>query len=88
MLKTIIERTSCRSYLKQSIPHEKIAQLKQAINASPTARNLQDFSCIFITDETIRQKLSVFANQQLHVKEAPLFLIFIADQNRPNSLTK
>jgi nitroreductase len=87
MLNLILNRTSCRSYQNKSIELEKINQLKAAINSSPTARNLQDFSCIFITDPVVREKLCKYSDDQSHVKTAPLFIIFLADQNRLNSHT-
>jgi nitroreductase len=88
MLDIFTKRTSCRSYLPKEIELEKINQLKQAINASPTACNFQDFSCIFITDKAMLDKLCLYSNNQSHVKQAPLFIAFYADQNRPNSTIK
>jgi nitroreductase len=87
MLDLILNRTSCRSYLDKQIEPEKISQLKSAINNSPTARNLQDFSCIFVTDQKVREQLCKFSDDQPHVKSAPLFIIFIADQNRLSTHT-
>lgn len=88
MLDIFTKRTSCRSYLPKEIELEKINQLKQAINASPTACNFQDFSCIFITDKDMIDKLCLYSNNQSHVKQIPLFIAFYADQNRPNSTIK
>jgi FMN reductase [NAD(P)H] len=85
MIKTIIDRTSCRSYLSKPIELEKINQLKSVINSSPTARNIQDFSCVFVTDKTALEKLAIYADNQKHVAEAPLFIAFYADNNRPNA---
>jgi nitroreductase len=82
MLDVILNRTSCRSYQDKPIEPEKIAQIKAAINNSPTARNLQDFSCVFITDPLMREKMSKLSDNQPHVKTAPLFIIFYGDQNR------
>jgi nitroreductase len=87
MLDIILNRTSCRSYLNKPIEANKIAQLKAAINNSPTARNLQDFSCIFITDIKVHEQLCKYADNQPHVKNAPLFILFLGDQNRLNNHT-
>jgi nitroreductase len=81
----ILNRTSCRSYLDKPIEQEKIEQLKAIINHSPTAMNRQDFSCIFVTDKNKIANLSGYAGGQKHILEAPLFLVFYADQNRKNS---
>jgi nitroreductase len=87
MFDLIRNRTSCRSYLDKPIELEKINQIKVAINNSPTARNLQDFSCIFITDPQVRERLYVYADKQSHVKIAPLFILFLSDQNCLNTPT-
>jgi nitroreductase len=87
MLDLILNRTSCRSYSDKSIELEKINKIKAAINNSPTARNLQDFSCIFITDPQVRERLYEYADKQPHVKSAPLFILFLGDQNRLSSHT-
>jgi nitroreductase len=82
MLNDILKRTSCRKYLDKPIEVEKINKLKEIINSSPTALNLQDFSCIFVTDKQTRDKIAIYAGNQRHISEAPLFIAFYGDHNR------
>lgn len=82
MIKEFEKRTSVRYFLNKEIEPEKINKLKEIINLSPTSMNCQAFSAIFITDQKIKEKLSIINFNQEHLKRAPLIVIFVADYNR------
>lgn len=87
MIKDQLNRTSIRSYLPKKIEKSKIDILKKVINASPTAKNFQCFSAIFITNKTTKEKLSKINWNQKHIIDAPLVILFCADNNRIDMCT-
>lgn len=78
----IKNRTSCRDYLNKNIERDKIEILKEVVNSSPTSQNSHSFSCVFITDENIKNEFISHSQYQDHIKTAPLLVVFIADLNR------
>lgn len=87
MIKDQLNRTSVRNYLPKKIEKSKIEILKKVINASPTAKNFQCFSAIFITNKATKEKLSKINWNQKHVVDAPLVILFCADNNRIDMCT-
>ena len=58
MIENLLKRASVRSFKKEKLDDETISKLKQVVNASPTWKNYQDFSAIFITDQKTKDVLS------------------------------
>ena len=88
MIDLMLKRTSIRSFKNKKLDIKTIKQLKQIVNASPTWKNYQDFSAIFITDQNTKNKLSVCNLNQNHIKTASLVVVFNADLNFINLITK
>lgn len=88
MIDLMLKRTSVRSFKDKKLDIKTIEQLKQVVNASPTWKNYQDFSAIFITDQNIKDKLRVYNLNQNHIKTAPLIVLFNADLNFINLIIK
>ena len=82
MIDKILSRSSCRSYKTKKVEETKIKKLKQVINSSPTSVNANQFSAIFVTDEKTKKELAELNFGQLHVTQAPLIVVFVADYNR------
>lgn len=57
VLKTIQERSSIRRYKDTPLTQEELFQLKNAVLAAPTARNLQGLRYYFITDRSILKQI-------------------------------
>lgn len=88
MIDMMLNRASIRSFKNKKIDKRIIDKLKQVVNSSPTWKNYQDFSSIFITNKNIKNKLSQYNFNQEHVKSAPLVVIFTADLNFLNLIIK
>ncbi|MFA5585197.1 MAG: nitroreductase family protein [Saccharofermentanales bacterium] len=56
-LELIQERSSIRSYLKDSVREDEIDRLKEAVLASPTARNRQQLRYSFIRDQELIRRM-------------------------------
>jgi len=88
MIEKLLNRTSVRSFKHEKLDEKIINKLKQVVNASPTWKNYQDFSAIFITDQKTKDVLSEYNLKQNHVKEAPLIVLFNADLNFIDEIIK
>ena len=67
MIDLMLKRTSVRNFKDKKLDIKTIEQLKQVVNASPTWKNYQDFSAIFITDQNTKNRLSVYNLNQNHL---------------------
>lgn len=81
-IQRILERRSERNYKKIAIEQEKIKKILDVINTSPTSTNSQDFTAIIVTDTELKKEITLGYKNQVHIIEAPLFIIFCADMNR------
>lgn len=79
ILKSLSERKSLRVFKDRAIPKDvKEEILNAAINA-PTAGNMTLYTVLDITDQALKEKLSVTCDNQPFIAKAPLVLIFCAD---------
>lgn len=82
VLKQLHDRKSVRVYEDRPIPEEvKQAVLAAAIQA-PSAGNMALYTILDITDQELKQKLSVSCDNQPFIATAPMVLIFCADYRR------
>jgi FMN reductase (NADPH) len=70
---------SARHYKPDSVPVSDIETIVAAAQRASTWSNMQAYSIIAITDATRREKLAHLCGDQDHIKEAPVFLAFLAD---------
>lgn len=69
---TVRRRYSCRSYADRAVEAAKMAQVLEAARLAPSAKNLQDWRFVVVTDRETRQQLQVAANGQAFVGQAPV----------------
>ena len=81
-LKVINSRKSVRAYQDQAIPVEAKQKIIHAAMRAPTAGNLMLYTILDITDQAIKEKLSVTCDHQPFIARAPMVLIFLADYQR------
>ncbi|MEN8155634.1 MAG: NADPH-dependent oxidoreductase [Bacteroidota bacterium] len=84
MFDTILNHRTIRKYSTDPIPDEILNYILEAGTRASTTGNMQLYSIIVTTDETIREELSPCHFNQPMVKEAPVVLTFCADFNRFN----
>lgn len=68
-------RYSCRAYLDKAVEEETLAKVLEAVRLAPSAKNLQDWRFVLVTDRDTRQKLQVAANNQPFVGQAPVIIV-------------
>ena len=82
IIQSLLDRKSMRQYEKRPIaPEDKKLILEAALQA-PTAGNQNLYTILDISDEQLKQALSVYCDNQPFMATAPLMLVFLADCRR------
>jgi nitroreductase len=75
VLEAIRKRYSCRSYQDKAIEQEKLNTILEAARLAPSAKNLQDWRFVVVTDKEKRHKLAEAANNQKFIENAGAIII-------------
>jgi len=75
LYEAIKNRYSCRSYAQKPVEKEKLNRIVEAARLAPSAKNLQDWRFIIVTDEKIRKEVAMAANEQMFIASAPVIII-------------
>jgi nitroreductase len=81
-LDRLLAHRSVRAYRPDPLPPGIVEVLAAAAQSASTSSNLQAFSLVAVEDPARRARLAVLARDQAHVRQAPLFLAWIADLDR------
>lgn len=82
VLKQIKNRKSVRVYEDRKIPDEVKQEILNAAFQAPSAGCMMLYSIIDITDEELKEKLSMTCDNQPFIAKAPMVFVFIADYQR------
>jgi len=63
VLDVIRKRYSCRAYQEKSIERDKLDCILEAARLAPSARNMQDWRFIVVTDKAIKSKVAATTNR-------------------------
>lgn len=77
--KIIQNHRSVRNFVDKDIPQDMLDTILLSAQAMPTSNNNQDISVIVIKDKTRKDIIAELSGNQKHIKDAPVFLIFVAD---------
>ncbi len=86
LIASLLSHRSVRSYLPDPLPEWTLPTMMAAAQSAATSSNLQSWSVVAVEDAGRRQRLSVLAGDQAHVRTAPLFLAWIADLARVSAI--
>ena len=81
-IRLLQNRVSVRAYEDRPVADEIVDAVLKAAFRAPTSSNIQAYSVIKVRDPDIRGKLADIAAGQAHVRNAPVFLAFLADLTR------
>jgi nitroreductase len=81
-ISTILSHRSIRSYQDQPLPAGTLELLMAAAQSASTSSNLQAWSVVAVEEPARKERLSHLAGDQPHVRQAPLFLVWLADLSR------
>jgi nitroreductase len=75
VIEAIRRRYSCRTYEDRPIEEEKLDCILEAARLAPSAKNLQDWRFVVVTDEETKQKLAQAANNQRFLENAGAIIV-------------
>ena len=78
----ILGHRSVRAYAPTPVPDGTLETLVAAAQSASSSSNLQFWSVIAVQDAAHRARLSELAGRQAHIRQAPLFLVWLADLAR------
>jgi nitroreductase len=81
-LATLLAHRSIRAYLPDPLPPATLELLVAAAQAASTSSNLQTWSVVAVEEQARKQRLSELAGNQAHIRQCPLFLVWLADLAR------
>ena len=71
----IERRYSCRRYDDKPIEKGKLRTVLEAARQAPSAKNLQDWRFVVVTDKGTRDRLAVAANNQTFIADAGAIIV-------------
>jgi nitroreductase len=71
----IRNRYSCRHYQDKPLEQNHLAAVLEAARQAPSAKNLQDWRFIVVTDKQTKKKLAAAANNQTFLEEAGAIVV-------------
>jgi len=88
VLETLLSHRSIRRFSDRPAPEGTLELLVAAAQSAASSSNLQLWSVISVQDPDRRKRLASAANNQMHVRESALFLVWLADLNRATVLAR
>lgn len=85
-LALLLSHRSVRAYRTDPLPAGTLETLIAAAQSAATSSNLQTWSVVTVTDPAKKKILAEIANNQKHIEQCPLFLVFLADVSRLDRL--
>jgi nitroreductase len=86
-IETLLGHRSVRAYADKAIPANTIELMMAAAQSASTSSNLQTWSVVAVTDPDSKERLSQFAGNQAWIRNCPVFLVWVADLARLESLS-
>jgi len=71
----IRSRYSCRTYEDKPLEKDKLDAVLEAARQAPSAKNLQDWRFVAVTDKDTRKKLAAAANNQTFLENAGAIVV-------------
>jgi nitroreductase len=84
----LLNHRSVRGYRPDALPAGTLETLIAAAQSAATSSNLQTWSVIAVTDPGKKAALAKLANNQKHIEQCPLFLVWVADIARNQRLAQ
>lgn len=82
VLDVLLGHRSIRAYRPDPLPEGTLETLIAAAQSAPTSSNLQAWSVVAVKDADRRARLAALSARQGFIREAPLFLCWVADLSR------
>lgn len=87
-LTTLLSHRSVRAYLPDLLPPQTLESLIAAAQSAATSSNLQTWSVVAVEDPARKDTLAQLAGNQAHIRQCPLFLVWLTDLARLHFLAE
>jgi nitroreductase len=81
VFEAIEKRYSCRDYLGKPIEAQKLSRILESARLAPSAKNLQDWRFVVVTEPEKRARLAEAANNQKFLARAGAIIIGCSNSN-------
>ncbi|HMP42460.1 MAG TPA: NADPH-dependent oxidoreductase, partial [Roseiflexaceae bacterium] len=81
-LDLLLSHRSVRAYTDEPLPSGALPALIAAAQSAATSSNLQTWSVVAVEQADRKERLSLLAGDQAHIRACPLFLVWLADLSR------
>ena len=81
-LTPLLSHRSIRAYLPDPLPSATLELLVAAAQSAATSSNLQTWSVVAVEHSERKDELARLAGNQQHIRQCPLFLVWLADLAR------
>lgn len=78
----MLAHRSVRAFRPDPLPDLALPTMVAAAQSAATSSNLQAYSIVAVQDAARKERLSRLAGDQRHIRDCPLFLLWIADLSR------
>jgi nitroreductase len=75
LLEAISKRYSCRAYQEKQIEQKKLEQILEAARLAPSAKNLQDWRFVVVTETEKKRQVAEAANNQKFLEKAGAIIV-------------
>ena len=75
ILEAIRRRYSCRAYQDRPVEQEKLDIIFESARLAPSAKNIQDWRFVVVTDKKTRRKLAEAACEQMFLAQAGAIIV-------------
>jgi nitroreductase len=87
-IRGLLAHRSVRAFDRRPIEPAIVDTLIAAAQSASTSSNLQSWSVVVVRDETHKSAVATLAGDQQFIREAPLFLVFVADWARGAAISR
>jgi nitroreductase len=87
VIATLLDHRSVRGYKPDAVPAGALETMIAAAQSAATSSNMQWTSVVATTDPAKKKALAEIAGNQKHIEQCPLFLCWIADMNRHETIS-
>ncbi len=75
IIEAIRKRYSCRNYADKPIEKKQLDEIMEAARLAPSAKNLQDWRFVVVTDKKTKAKVAEAANNQTFLEKAAAIIV-------------
>lgn len=82
VIASLLEHRSVRAFEDRPISDETLKTILTAAQSASTSSNMQNWSVVAVRDPARKNRLADLSGSQQHIRQAPLFLVWLADLSR------